>query len=114
MGCGKAEVLQVDETVRPARSPDSVQVLQEQPRREYTVIAIINLRGETLFDSFDDLRRKLTEEAAKIGGEAVILQPESTESNVIILPTGFINSETKQLVAEVIVFDRNSEDSSWQ
>ena len=108
LGCVRSEVRRLDEFVRPARSPDSVVVLEQKPQCEYTVIAIINLRGETLFDSFDDLRRKLTVEAAKIGGEAVILESESTESNLIILPTGFVNSETKELVAEVIVFSRNS------
>ena len=109
VGCVRAEVRQLDQVARPARSPDSVMVFQEKPQQQYTVIATINTRGETLFDSFDDLRRRLVVEAAQIGGDAVILVPESTESNLIFLPTGFlIISETRQLAAEIIVFNRRS------
>ena len=108
-GCVRAEVRQLDQVVRPARSPDSILVLEGKPQQPYRVIATIETRGETLFDSFDDLRRRLIVEAAQMGGDAVILRPESTESNVIILPTGFlVTSETRELAAEVIVYNRRS------
>ena len=96
----------MDQVVRPAHSPDSVTVLMEEPQQHYSIIATIEARGETLFDSFDDLRRKLIEEAARIGGDALILGRETTESTLIMTPTGFINSDTRRLAAEVIVFDR--------
>ena len=106
-GCVRAEVRQLDQVARPARSPDSLLVLQEKPQRAYTVIASIETRGEPVFDGFDDLRRRLIVEAAQIGGDAVILRPESTESNLIFLPTGFlVNSDRKELGAEIIVFNR--------
>jgi hypothetical protein len=84
-------------------------VLEERPQQPYRVIATIETRGGTLFDSFDDLRRRLIVEAAQVGGDAVILKPESTESNVIMLPTGFlVTSETRELAAKVIVYSRRS------
>jgi len=106
-GCVTAEVLQMDQVVRPERSPNSIVVFREEPQRPYTVIATIDTRGETVFDGSDDLRRRLIIEAAQIGGDAVILSPESTESNLILLPTGFlISSDRKELSGKVIVFSR--------
>lgn len=109
VGCIRADVHQMDQVVRPARSAESILVLEEEPQRQYTVIATIETSGKTVFDSFDDLRRRLVAEAAQIGGDALIIGLESTESNLIILPTGFlINSDTKELAARVIVFERRS------
>ena len=109
VGCIRAEVHQMDQVVRPARSPESILVLEEEPEQQYIVIATIETSGKTAFDSYDDLRRRLIIEAAQIGGDALILGLESTESNLVFLPTGsFINSETKELAARVIVFERRS------
>ena len=104
VGCVRAEVRQLDQIVRPSRSPDSILVLEEKPQQQYTVIATIETRGETLFDSFDDLRRRLIVEAAQIGGDALILGPEKTPWRFITTPTALIRSERKELAAEVIVY----------
>ena len=106
VGCVRADVRRLDQVVRPARSPDSIAVLLEKPQQPYTVIATIESTGETVFDSFDDVRRKMIVEAAQIGGDALILGPESTKSTFIILPTALIKSDRKELTAEVIVFNR--------
>ncbi len=108
VGCVRVDVRQLDQVVRPARSPDSIMVLQERPQQHYKVIATIETRGEGLFDSFDDLRRRLIVKAAEVGGEALIVGPESTEWRFIHHPAALIRSERKQLAAEVIVFDRCS------
>jgi hypothetical protein len=108
VGCVRANVRQLDQVVRPARSPDSVTVLLEKPQQPYTVIATIESRGETVFDSFDDLRRRMIVEAAQIGGDALILGPESTKSTFLIIPPALIKSDRKELTAEVIVFNRPS------
>jgi hypothetical protein len=106
VGCVRADVRRLDQVVRPARSPDSIAVLLEEPQQPYSVIATIESTGETVFDSFNDLRRKMIAEAAQIGGDALILGPESTKSTFIILPTALIKSDRKELTAEVIVFNR--------
>jgi hypothetical protein len=106
VGCVRADVRRLDQVVRPARSPDSIAVLLEEPQQPYSVIATIESTGETVFDSFNDLRRKMIAEAAQIGGDALILGPESTKSTFIILPTALLKSDRKELTAEVIVFNR--------
>jgi hypothetical protein len=47
-------------------------------------------------------------EAAQIGGDALILGPESTKSTFLILSPFLIKSDRKELTAEVIVFNRPS------
>jgi hypothetical protein len=106
LSCVKADVQRLDQIVRPARSPDSIAVLAERPQQPYTVIATIQSKGESAFDSFDDLRRKMVVEAAQIGGDALILGPESTKSTFLILSPALIKSDRKELTAEVIVYHR--------
>jgi len=90
--------------VRPARAPESVVVLDQAPARPYTVIARVQSTADNVFKGFDDLRAKIVDQAAQLGGDAVIVGPEKTETSFIILPTGMFPSETKKLAAEVIVF----------
>ena len=106
VGCIRTNVQRVDHAPRPARSPDSVTVLLEQPQQPYTVIAVIESNAETVFDSFDDLRHAMIAEAAKLGGEALVLGPESTDSEFIFTGTAMIKSDRKSLTGEVVVFDR--------
>jgi hypothetical protein len=79
-------------------------VFEEAPGRSYTVIARIKSQTGNVFEGFDDLRAKVINQAAQLGGEAVIIGPKSKETEFIILTTGMIPSETKKLSAEVIVF----------
>lgn len=67
-GCIKTSVQPLDDTVRQARSPESVEVLHERPDPPYTVIAIIESRTVTVFESFEDLRGEMVVEAANLGG----------------------------------------------
>jgi hypothetical protein len=105
VGCINTSVQRVDHAARPARSPDSVTVLLEQPQRPYTVIAVIESRGETVFDGFDDLRVEMIAEAAKLGGDALILGPKSTDAEFILTGTAMIKSDRRRLTGEVIVYD---------
>jgi hypothetical protein len=107
VGCINTNVQRLDRALRPARSPDSVAVFLEQPDQGYTVIAVVKSSSSTVFDSFNDLRKKMLAEAALLGGDALILGPESTKSTLIFFPTvGFVHSDRKDLTGEVIVFDR--------
>ena len=104
IGCISTSVERLDDEVRPARSPDSVTVLLEEPRQPYTVIAVIESNSETIFDSFDDIRKEMIAEAARLGGEALILGRESTDSEFIFTGTVMIQSDTRNLSGEVIVY----------
>jgi len=108
VGCITTNVQRLDHAARPARSPDSVTVLLEPPPQPYTVIAVIESHGKSVFDSFDDLRKELIAQAAQLGGEALILGPESTDSEFIFTGTAMIKSDTRNLTGEVIVYDRAS------
>ncbi|NIM48011.1 MAG: hypothetical protein GTN78_00420 [Gemmatimonadales bacterium] len=108
VGCISTNVQRLDQAVRPARSPDSVAVLLEKPDQPYTVIAVVKSSSSAVFDSFDDLRKKMIAEAALLGGDALILGPESKKSTLIFNTVGFVQSEWKDLAGEVIVFDRTA------
>jgi hypothetical protein len=83
-----------------------VELLQERPDTPHTVIAVIKSNGESVFDSFEDLRNEMIAEAAKLGGDALVLGAESTDTDFILTGTAMIKSDTKQLRGEVIVFER--------
>ena len=106
IGCVSTSVQRLDQEVRPARSPDSVALLDARPDTPHTVIAVIQSNGESIFDSFDDLREEMIAEAAKLGGDALVLGAESTDTDFILTGTAMIKSDTKQLRGEVIVFKR--------
>ena len=106
VGCVNTNVRRLDQAVRPARSPDSVAVLFEKPEQPYTVIAVVESSGESLFDSFADMRSKMVAEAAAVGGDALILGPESKDATLIFNTVGFVRSERKKLTGEVVVFGR--------
>jgi hypothetical protein len=105
VGCVTTQVQRFDQALRPATSPDSVTVLREAPTCPYTVIAVIESRGESVFDGFEDLRNALVAEAAALGGDAVILGPESTDETFVLTGTAMIKSDRRTLTGEVVVFD---------
>ena len=104
-GCVHTSIQRVDPVVRPARSAESVTLLLEQPESPYTVVAVIEAKGETLFDSFDDLRRRILTEAAELGGDAVIVGPELTDTDFIFTGLTMIRSDTRMLSGQVIVYE---------
>lgn len=108
-GCVSASVDRLDQGLRPPCPPEGIEMLAEAPECPYIVIARIEARSATIFHGTDDLRQKLVEEAAKLGGDALILGPEGKDSYPVFLATGMIMSEEKTLEAEVIVFDRPEE-----
>ena len=107
-GCISTNVRRLDQSVRPTVSPDSISVLSEKPDQPYAVIAVVKSTGKSAFDSFDDLREQLIVEAARLGGDALIVGTESKSSTPIFNTVGFVMSESKQLDGEVIVFDRGA------
>jgi len=103
-GCINTTVQRLDSAARPALWPDAVTLLLEAPQRPHTVIAVLESKGESVFDSYADLRRELVAEAAKLGGQALILGPESADVDFIFTGITMIRSERKKLTGEVIVY----------
>jgi hypothetical protein len=106
-GCVSARVQMLSRDLRPPCAPEAVEVLQEAPDCPYRVIAHVESRSGAVFHGSEDLRQKLIEKAAELGGDALILGPEEKDSYPIILTTGMIMSEERILQADVIVFDRS-------
>ncbi len=104
VGCVKVKVQQMDQVVRAARSPDAVEVFVAEPEQPYTVIAKIESSFEGALKGFDDLRREMIAKAAELGGDGLILGPESKKSGVMFVPTP-IFYDKKKLTGEVIAFN---------
>jgi len=79
-------------------------VFEQAPSRPYKVIARVESQVNNVFKGYDDLRTEIVEQAAELGGEAVIVGPESKQTTFIVLTTGMFPSETKKLAGDVIVF----------
>jgi hypothetical protein len=104
VGCVSTSVQRLEEVVRPARAPETVAVLLEAPEQPYTVIAVIESKNGSVFDSFDDMREAMVAEAAELGGDAVILGSEDTDERFILTGTAMIKSDERRMRCEVIVY----------
>jgi len=105
-GCVSASVHRLDQDIRPPQPPDAIEVLEETPEEPYTVIAHIECQTDAVFHDVDDLHRKLIDEAAELGGDALILGTESSCHQPVIVATGMIQARGTTLQADVIVYDR--------
>jgi len=106
VGCTHAEVLRLDSMLRPQTSPDSVRLIAQEPQQPYTVVALLSVRsdGVWLFGS-GDARKRLLKEAARLGGDAVLL---GTGSLTTVSTGGEYGGTFRQVSGKVIVFDREA------
>ena len=104
--CASAQVMRVDSTQRPPTNPDSVRVFLEEPDRPYDSIALVEVSDQGWGLSLETLRTKLAQEAAKLGGQAVIIGRHTSEAGAVIVPIGntWYAGSTSKLVGKVIVF----------
>lgn len=56
----------------PPKSVESVAVLYQEPNRPYDVLAFVQGRSITIFDSSELIRQRALEQAAAAGADAVI------------------------------------------
>jgi hypothetical protein len=103
-GCVNVNVQQWDEVERPARASDAVEVFLAEPDQPYTVVAVVESSFEGAIKGYDDLRREMIAKAAELGGDGVILGPESKKTGVIFVPTP-IFFDKKIVTGEVIAFN---------
>ena len=111
IGCAKADVLMLDPLPRTATQPDSVAVLLEEPKQPYRPIALIEVSDQSWGLSLESLAKKMRTEAAKRGGDAVIIGRQTTAGGAVIVPIGkmWYAGEEKKLVGKVIVFVRSQQ-----
>jgi hypothetical protein len=111
IGCATADVLVLDPSPRTATHPDSVAVLLEEPKQAYRPIALIEVSDQAWGMSLESLAKKMRTEAAKRGGDAVIIGSKTTEGSTVIVPIGntWYAGTEKKLVGKVIVFVRSQQ-----
>jgi hypothetical protein len=107
--CASANVMRLDDVRRPPRPPQAVQLLLDQPTRPFRAIALIEVSDEGWGLSLETLRRKLTQEAAKLGGDAVVLTRRSSQAGTVLMPVGSswyaANITESGLVGQVIIYE---------
>jgi hypothetical protein len=107
--CASASILKIDAAVLPPRDPSTVQVLLDEPARKYRTVALVEVSDDGWGLGLEALKKKLTAEAGKLGGDAVVISRQSRTSGAVIMPVGNTywaapNPEEK-LVGRVIVFE---------
>jgi hypothetical protein len=105
VGCTRADVLRMDTLLRPQTHPDSVRLIAQEPQQPYTVIALVSVRSDPTFGSQGDARKRLLKEAARLGGDAVLLGAGSLTR---VGTGGEYGGSQLQLTGKVIVFDREA------
>jgi hypothetical protein len=90
--CIKVDVVTVDPQPRAERQPESIRVLGQEPDEPYSVVAIVSVSSRNR--GLDALRARLLEEAARLGGDAVLLDTASLERE----------GSHRQITGKVIVF----------
>ena len=108
VGCASANVMRLDSVVRTPLVPESVQLFLDEPSRPYTAIALIEVSDQGWGLSLETLRNKLAKEAAKLGGQGVVIGRRTSQGGAYIQPVGMsfmvTNFEVSGLVGKVIVF----------
>jgi hypothetical protein len=95
VACVHAEVLRLEEAVRPATDPVGIRLIAKEPTEPYSVIALVSVAGGR---SVEELRERLIREAALLGGEAILLDSESLVST----------DDRRRISAKVIAFENES------
>jgi hypothetical protein len=100
-GCYHTNVLRLDHKPHFATHLDSVRLLGQEPAEPYTVLAIVSVSSES--KGLESIRRRLLKEAARLGGDAVLLE---TGSLTQVGVGGEYGGTARQLSGKVIVFKR--------
>ncbi len=106
--CATVDVLHLDNTARRPKDNFEVQLLLDEPKQPYVAIAVVVASDEGWGLSLDKIKDKLIKEAARLGGDAVIIGRESKEAGAVFTPVGntfyAVPFEETKLVGKVIVF----------
>ena len=93
---------------KPTRLSD-IQVFLDEPTRPYKAIAMVQASDQGWGLSLDTLKTKMVEKAAALGGDAVILGQQSSQSaGTYFMPIGNalygMNLPEKKMAGKIIVF----------
>lgn len=95
----RTSIVRLEPTRRPPTPVQAVRILGQEPEQRYTVIAFVSVSQGLAWRSSDQrFIRHLARQAAKLGGDAVLLGTESFGQR----------GDARQLTAKVIVFTREA------
>ncbi len=108
-GCAAtSDVMRLDESTRIPSEPSQVTVLLDEPARDYTIIAMIEVSDQGWGLSLDELKQSMVDEVAALGRDAVIVGTTTSQSDTVLMPVGNmyygVNSTEKKLIGKVVVF----------
>lgn len=109
LACATADVMHLEQQPRAPMRLSDVRVLLDEPSQPYKAIAIVEASDQGWGLGLDALKTKMVEEAAALGGDAVILGQRSNQSGgTYFMPIGSavygIDIPVKKLAGKVIVF----------
>lgn len=90
--CTSTNVVRLNPTVRPATSYDLITVYEyeSQVQSEFEKLAVITVKGSSLWKTKEGLLKKLKEKAATMGANAIILSTvKKTSAGVVALDAWF-------------------------
>lgn len=109
VGCTTtADVMHLDNTDRAPASLSDVVVLIEEPSRPYSVIAMVEVSDQGWDLSLEELKQSMLNQAAALGGDAVIVGISSSKSGAAFVPIGNmyygVDQFEKKLLGKVVVY----------
>jgi hypothetical protein len=115
VACATTDVMRLDTQPRPPTNPAAVRVLLDEPQEPYRAIAMIHTSDQGWGLSLENLKTSMVQQAAAIGGHAVIIGQASQQSGgTMFIPIGTttmgLDMPTKLLTGKVIVFEREPTD----
>src|SRR5262249_28564024 len=105
-GCTSIKVTYVDPSPRAATQPSAVEVFREEPTRSYRVVARFKFEDKGWQLTRDQLDRRVRVQAARLGGQAAVLD-QNVQSHFVSegLLVGHTSEVSQQvLFVRVIVF----------
>ncbi len=105
-GCTSLTLTYVDPSPRPETEPSAVQVLREEPSQSYRVVGRFRFEDKGWDLTRDELEGRIRQAAARLGGQAVIVD-QKVESRFVT--EGLLVGHTAEvsqrvLFAKVVVF----------
>ncbi len=104
-GCVGATTTYRDPRVYEATRAEDVEVLAARPGRAHVVVASLCVDGETKTTTREQLVATLRREAAKLGGDAVVVTAEDDYGEFIPPALGYgSTTRNRRLLADVLVW----------
>jgi hypothetical protein len=106
VGCLNTQVLHVSDEAHPARPNETVEILVERPAAPHRVLAVVESRKQSILHCQTDMLKAVVSEAARLGGDAILLGIRQPGSETLVTGLAAIKSHRRDLAGEVIVYDR--------